>query len=271
MYYDKIINMNKEEFKKQEEKEQVNIFFNTNIGKSFIAKNNIIDIQESESPDFILIKKDETQYALEVTQFIAKNKNTQYSQALIRYGNNLCRYAAKNYGINISILIDKYDPRKFSPNWNDYIDYAYNPGFSKIPKKDAVNKELKNILTKNVDNLKSGKLVQECIKIEDDYFKISIDPFICPWTNKYDCLVNNVGMVAIDPIKELQKRIDKKNNKIGKYKTNSSKCFLLIYVPDTRCGNYYSFTENMFQHKFKSNFDNIFLYEEKTNKSYILN
>ncbi len=271
MYYDKIINMNKEEFKKQEEKEQITCFFKTQVGKSFWTKNNIINIQENESPDFILIKKDETQYALEVTQFIAKNKNTQYSQALIRYGNNLCRYAAKNYGINISILIDKYDPRKFSPNWNECIDYAYNPGFSKIPKKDAVNKELENILTKNVDNLKSGKLVQECIKIEDDYFKISIDPFICPWTNKYNCMGNNVGMVAIDPIKELQKRIDEKNRKINKYKTNCNKCFLLIFVPDSKCGNYYSFSENIFNHKFNSNFDNIFLYEEKTKKSYILN
>lgn len=41
---------------------------------------------------------------------VAKNKNTQYSQALIRYGNNLRRYASENYGINISILIDKYAP-----------------------------------------------------------------------------------------------------------------------------------------------------------------
>lgn len=266
-----MIIMKKDDIKKQEEKEQITCFFNTQVGKSFLLKNNIAEIKESESPDFLLIKKDETKYALEHTQFIAKNKNTQYSQALIRYGNNLRRYASENYGINISILIDKYDPRKFSPNWNDHIDYAYNLGFSKIPKKDAVNKELENIITKNVDNLKSGKLVQEWIQIEDDYFKISIDPFICPWSNKYDCMVNNAGMATIDPIKELQKCIDKKNTKIDKYRTNCNKCFLLIFIPDSKCGNYYSFTENMFQHKFKSNFDNIFLYEEKTNKSYILN
>ena len=183
-----MIIMKKDDIKKQEEKEQITCFFNTQVGKFFLLKNNIAEIKESESPDFLLIKKDETKYALEHTQFIAKNKNTQYSQALIRYGNNLRRYASENYGINTSILIDKYDPRKFSPNWNDHIDYAYNPGFSKIPKKDAVNKELENIITKNVDNLKSGKLVQEWIQIEDDYFKISIYPFICPWSNKYDCM-----------------------------------------------------------------------------------
>ena len=263
--------MNKEEFKKLEEKEQITYFFNTQVGKSFLQKNNIVEIKESESPDFLLIKKGGTNYALEHTKFIAENKNTQYSQTLIRYGNNLCRYASEKYGINISILIDKYDSRKFSPNWNDHIDYAYNPGFSKIPKKNTINKGLRNILTKNIDNLKKGKLVQEWIQIEDDFFELSINPFICPWTNKYDCMVNNIGMITIDPIKELQKCIDKKNTKINKYKTNCNKCFLLIYVPDSKCGNYYSFTENMFQHKFISNFDNIFLYEEKINKSRILN
>lgn len=264
--------MKKDDIKKLEEKEQITCFLNTQVGKSFLLKNNIVEIKDSESPDFLLIKKDKTKYALEHTQFIAKNKNTQYSQALIRYGNNLCRYAAENYEINISILIDKYDQRKFSLNWDDHIDYAYyNPGFSKIPKKDEINKELENILTKNVDNLKSGKLVQECIKIEDDYFKISINPFICPWTNKYDCMVNNAGMIAIDPIEELQKCIDNKNSKIDRYKTSCNKCFLLIYIPDSKYGNYYSFSENIFEHTFNSNFDNIFLYEEKTRRSHILN
>lgn len=153
--------MNKVDAKKYTEKEQITYFFNTQVGKSFLLENNIVDIQKSESPDFLLIKNDETKYALELTKFIAENRNTTYSQALVRYGNNLCNYAKEHYGINISILIDKYDKRKFSPKWSDHIDYAYNPGFSKIPKKDAVNKGLKNILTKNIDNLKIGKLVQE--------------------------------------------------------------------------------------------------------------
>ena len=244
--------MNKNKIKKQEEKAQANLFFNTNIGRSFLTENNIISIQENESPDFILIKNDETKYALEVTQFIAENKNKQYSQALIRYGNNLCKYAIDHYGIKVSMLIDKYDPRKFSPNMIDHIDYAYNPGFSKIPKKDAVNNGLKNILTKNLDGLKSGKLVQEWIQIEDDYFKISIDPFICPWTNKYDCMVNNAGKVSFDPIDELQKCIDKKNKKVDIYKQNCTKCFLLIYIPSSRYGNYCSFGESLLKHKYNT-------------------
>lgn len=84
-------------------------------------------------------------------------------------------------------------------------------------------------------------------------------------------MVNNVGMVAIDPIKELQKRIDEKNRKINKYKTNCNKCFLLIFVPDSKCGNYCSFGESSLKHKYNSMFDNIFLFEEKTKQSHILN
>ena len=63
-----MIIMKKDDIKKQEEKEQITCFFNTQVGKSFLLKNNIAEIKESESPDFLLIKKDETKYALEHTQ-----------------------------------------------------------------------------------------------------------------------------------------------------------------------------------------------------------
>jgi len=263
--------MKKDDIKKQEEKEQLKKFFNTKIGKSFLHESGIVDVQEYESPDFLLIKNDKTKIALEITQFIAENKNTQYSQALIRYGNNLCNFATEHYGINISILIDKCDKRKFSPKWNNHIDYAYNPGFSKIPPKDILNKELENILTKNINNLKGGKLIQEWIQIKDEYYKISIAPYICPWTNKYDCMVNNAGKVSLDPIDELQKCINKKNKKADTYKQDCIKNVLLIYFPSSRYGNYYSFSEKLFQHKFNSKFDSIFFFEEKTTMSYILN
>ena len=84
-------------------------------------------------------------------------------------------------------------------------------------------------------------------------------------------MVNNAGKVSLDPIKELQNCIDKKNKKVAAYKQNCIKCFLLIYVPTSRYGNYCSFGESSLKHKYNSMFDNIFLFEEKTKKSYILN
>jgi len=131
--------------------------------------------------------------------------------------------------------------------------------------------ELQKILINNIEKLRKGKFVQEWIRVKDDYFKVSIDSFICPWTNKYNCLVNNAGKVLTNPIDELQECINKKNKKIKTYEKNASKCCLLIFVPSSLYGNYYSFNDTLFEHNFNSKFAQIFLYEEKTNKSFILN
>ena len=41
-------------------------------------------------------------------------------------------------------------------------------------------------------------------------------------------------------------------------------------MPDTRYANYYYFDEKIFNYKFASKFDQIFLYEEKTSKAITL-
>ena len=50
-----------------------------------------------------------------------------------------------------------------------------------------------------------------------------------------------------------------------------NKCYLLVIVPDSKIGNYCSFTNELFEYNFISDFDSTFLYEENTNLSYILN
>lgn len=58
---------------------------------------------------------------------------------------------------------------------------------------------------------------------------------------------------------------------MNKYKKDKNKCYLLIIVPDSKTGNYCSFTNELLEYNFISNFDLTFLYEEKTNLSYVLN
>lgn len=263
--------MNKNEIKEFDEKEKLEKFLKTDIGHKYIIENGIIDIQKTESPDFLLITSANGTIALEVTQFIVSNNNLKFSQALTRYGNQLCKEAEERYNLKISILIDKYDKRKFSPIWKEHIDLAFNPGFTEVPPKDLFKKELQKILINNIEKLHREKLVQEWIQVKDDYFKVSIDSFMCPWTNKYNCLVNNAGKVLTNSIDELQECINKKNKKIKAYEKNASKCCLLIFVPSSLYGNYYSFNNTLFEHNFNSKFAQIFLYEEKTNKSFILN
>lgn len=262
--------MNKNEKKFTEEKEFLDKFLNTKIGKKWYIENFIIQIIKHETPDFLLKNNDNETIALEITQFIAENKNLHYSQALTRIGNQLCEETKEKYNIKISILIDRYDKRKFSPNWNEHIDYAYNPGFSKLPSKNIFKNKLREILNKNINKLEKGILVQEWIQVGSDHYKISVHSFPSIISRKYDCHVNNAGQVKFNPFDELQNCINKKNKKVSQYRKNN-KCYLLIIVPDSKVGNYCTFTDELLNYKFISDFDLIFLYEEKTNISYILN
>jgi len=83
--------MNKNEIKELEEKEKLEKFLKTDIGYKYFIENGIIDIQKTESPDFLLITSASGTIALEVTQFIASNNNLNFSQILTRYGNQLCK------------------------------------------------------------------------------------------------------------------------------------------------------------------------------------
>lgn len=163
--------MNKNEKKLTEEKEFLDKFLNTKIGKKWYIENFIIQIIKHETPDFLLKNNDNETIALEIIQFIAENKNLHYSQALTRIGNQLCEEIKEKYNIKILMLIDRYDKRKFSPNWNDHIDYAYNPGFSELPSKNIFKNELREILNKNINKLITSSLIQEWIQINNEYFK----------------------------------------------------------------------------------------------------
>lgn len=263
--------MSKYEIKIAEEKEFLYKFLQTIVGKNLFNENNITKIVKSEAPDFLLETYDSRTLALEITQFIAQNKNLHYSQALTRIGNQLCDEIKKRYNIKISILIDRYDKRKFSPNWNDHINLTYNPGFSEVPSKNVFKNKIRKILNTNINKLVTTSLVQEWIQIDNEYYKISIQTFPSIISGKYDCHVNNAGQIKFIPFDELQNCINKKNKKVDKYKKNKSKCYLLIIVPDWKIGNYCSLTNELLEYTFISAFDLTFLYEEKTNLSYILN
>ncbi len=263
--------MNKTEIKELEEKEQVEKFFKTKVGQEWYEGLGIVDYVKSEAPDFKIKTINGVTIALEITKFIAENKNLKFSQALTRIGNKIFKEAEKKYNLQMHILIDKYDDRKFSIRWKDHLDYAYNPGFSELPDAKIFKQKLQDILRNNIEKLRKGLLVQEWIQIDNEHFKISMDPIACPWTGKYDCHVNNAGMVKQNPIDELQICIDKKNDKINSYSANCNKCYLLIYVPNAYNANYCSFDNLLLKHRFNSKFEKVFLYSEESDISFALN
>ena len=263
--------MSKNEIKETEEKEQVEKFFKTKVGQEWYEGLGVIDCVKSEAPDFKIKTINGDTIALEITKFIAENKNLKFSQALTRIGNKICREAEKEYNLRIHILIDKYDDRKFSIHRKDLLDYAYNPGFSELPDLKTLKQKMHDVLKNNIEKLRQGWLVQEWLQVENEYFKISLESFACPWTGKYDCHVNNAGMVKQNPINELQICIDKKNDKINSYSANCNKCYLLIYVPNAYNANYCSFDNLLLKHRFNSKFEKVFLYSEESDISFALN
>lgn len=87
--------MNKTEIKEQEEIEQLQKFIATKTGEKWFKELGIIDYQKSESPDFIMKTKDNEIIAMEITKFIAENKNLKFSQALTTVGNKICQESYK--------------------------------------------------------------------------------------------------------------------------------------------------------------------------------
>lgn len=263
--------MTKEETKILE-KEIFVKFLNTHIGKAWNSEYKIESSNPSESPDFLCKTNDNKTIGLEITRFFIEHKNLPYSRSLTRIGNNICKLAKKEFNLDISIIIDKYDKRIWSAKWADHIDYAYNPGFEKIPNEKIFKIALEKILNENIENIKRSGLVKKWFQVNDEYYQASIcSVFRSQITGKYDCHVNNTGAIIYNPFSELQKCIDNKNDKIKKYGKNLDKLFLLIFVPDYNVGNYCEFTTDIFEHRFISDYDSVFLYCDNKKTAFKLN
>lgn len=251
--------------KKSEECEYIKYFLTSDEGKKWYEKNKIISCQEAEHQDFIFTTEDNQKIGLEITKFIAKSKHGRASQHLISIGKQACKYAQKQYGLNISILIDKYDKRvDQARTYQEIMEVAYNPGFWDIYNKKTIKSCIENIIDSNVENLKKWPcFVKESILVQNEYFNISITTFP-DMDGKFDCAVNNECYSKEDPFEELQAEINKKNEKIASYLKKCDRCFLLIYKPSVAKGNYCHFTGKLKWHIFHSKFESTYLCQWNT-------
>lgn len=246
--------------KKTEEREYLEYFLASKEGKNWYEKNKIISYEETEHPDFIFTTEDNQKIGLEITKFIVESRHGRALQHLMSIGNQACKYAQKQYGINVSILIDKFDKRLHQARtYQEMMDAIYNPGFWDMYNKKAIKSGIENIIDKNIENLKRWPpLVKESIIVQDEYFNISISGFE-NIGGKFDCNVNNKCYSKENPFDELQDKIDKKNKKIDNYLKRCDKCYLLIYLPDSSKGNYCYFTGSLKKHIFHSKFEATYL------------
>ena len=139
------------------------------------------------------------------------------------------------------------------------LEAAYNPGFWDIYNKQAIKSGIEKIVDRNIEKLKRWPcLVKESIFVQGEYFNISISGFE-NMDGKFNCHVNNECYSKENPFDELQEEIDRKNEKINNYLKKCDKCFLLIYLPDVSMGNYCHFTDELNNHKFHLNFEDVYL------------
>lgn len=249
--------------KKAEETQYLMAFLSSDEGKKWCKQNKIIDTknyQESDPLDFIFTNAENKKIGLEITKFIVKSQHGRALQHLMRIGNKVCQYAKTKYNLRLSLLIDKYDKRKFSyRTYQEMLDFCYNPGFWDIFDSKEMKTKIEKIIDDNVEKLRVVPcLVQECIEVQNEYFKISISDYFYG-TEDFECMVNNESFSKEDPFDELQKAIDSKNAKIDIYFKKCDKCFLLVHKPSVSKGNYCDFTDKIKKHRFVSKFDEIYI------------
>ena len=148
---------------------------------------------------------------------------------------------------------------------NGYI--TNNPGFTDLFNEKEIKDKIQPIIDKKLDKLKNFPcLIKEWINVDNELLCFSICAFP-DLDGKFDCHVNNQCFSKEDPFDNLQKEINKKNEKFDKYLKKCDECFLLIYNPDSSKGNYCHFTDKLKKKFFSYKFTNIFFYDEDSNIS----
>ena len=181
-------------------------------------------------------------------------------------GNKIRKYILDKYGINTSIIIDKFDRKKWCfRTFKEYQEHLYNPGFIDLFDEKEIKKQLEPWIDNEIPKIRRIHLIKTSIEIAGEYLTFTISDFP-HLNNKYKCCVNNECYSFPAPIDKIQEEIDKKNQKYDSYLKNCDKCSLLIYSPDISKGNYTYFTEEIMEHSFKSKFSDVFLYDANENK-----
>lgn len=244
---------------KEEEKEILNYFLSTPMGKRWYNKLNVKETIETESPDFIFLTQTGKKIGLEVTKFLVKSKHRRALQALKNTGNKICNYSLKHHNLPLSIIIDKFDKRIHQGRTKkDLLDAVYNPGFIDIFNEKEIKAQIEPFIDDNVEKLKKfPRLVKKRVKVNDEFlcFTISGFPNI---DGQYDCFVNNECFSLEDPFEQLQQTIDNKNEKYNTFIKKCDECNLLVFNPSVSEGNYCHFTNKIKQHKFISNYKQTF-------------
>lgn len=252
-----------ENTKKGQEEYYLARFLESEQGKQWIARYHV-DVNSkisSESPDFVFTTENGNKIGLELTSFIFKDSMSKQKshaeniKALYRVGNKIVEHFLQKENIPLSLLIEYYDERKWSPNWQKHLEYCYNPT---TPIFDIDFEKLKEIIIQRIKSkgVPNWGVNKEYIELGKYAFMVTFDKFYEPYTN---VRVNSIGLSVDDPFDELQQEIDKKNHKYASYLKQCDVCHLLVISEDSGTGNCVTFSHEILQKEFNSSFLAVYL------------
>ena len=252
-YFKTLIETPVPERKKALESFYVELFLQTPEGSAWKGSNQLMDISNQESPDFLFSSKSGEKQGLELTEWVNNTKQCRVNQILTEIARDICIEVKNTKGMCLSLVIDIYDPRKWhSQTRQEYIDYIKNPGVRRLQEN---TKNLKKIFLEAI--LNSGTIAEAVIEkqigINGQYFRLA---FHKSWFEYPNFHINNNSTGWENPVISLQHSIDKKNKKYASFLNKCATCNLLITYPYYHTGNpIFSDTRV----SFKSSFPNVFL------------
>ncbi len=252
-YFKTLIGTSPSQRKKALEAFYINLFLQTPKGLSWKGSAQLLDIPNQESPDFLFKTPNRQKKGIEIVDWLNDTKQCLVTKILVDIARDICTEVKEKLGINLSLIIDIYDPRKWAYRTRkEYLDYVYNPGVKRLQANTKTIKKhfLEAIFTKEEI---TENLIDKQLEINGQYFRLVFNK---SWLNFPEFYINNNSTCWEDPIISLQKIIDNKNKKYKSYLSNCDSCDLLIVYPNYSTGNsIFSDTEV----SFKSNFHNVFL------------
>jgi len=188
------------------------LFARSKIGEEWIQDNGITTKKSCECPDFIFDVSEQTTVCLEIVNCVHKNDKNTATMRLERIAKKVVGYF-KQKGIPLSLVIDVYDPRKWSLKWSEHLDACYNPGFDYL---NASDEELRKafIYAVNLEEIKTLGITKKWVDVKGQKFVITGSQMHTPHSS---CHVNNMGRCIEDPFDEIQHTINYKNINLSRY------------------------------------------------------
>lgn len=243
------VSNNKQENKKLEEMALLEFFTNSDCGKIWMQKHEVIDILPSESPDFILVNSAGKRIGLEMVSLVNTNSRSRVLATILQATKQTCMHFKEKDDINFRIIVNIFEESE--------LVWPYRPWYEKMVRNlDCVARDIKDAFVRllSQEPIMPFEVIKRMVNLQGCTFVVSynIDDFMS-WH------VNGATMIAENPLNQVQKLIKDKDKKILSYLKKCDECYLLVIADSSSMtGNSVGFDNKLFKRKFWSEYEGVF-------------